>query len=718
VGGEIWLSGPCVGRGYLGLPELTVQKFTGAGVLDGQRAYRTGDFGAWTEDGQVEFLGRSDDQVKIRGHRIELGEIDGVLSGHPLVDGVVTIVNRANPEAPEIVSYVALRTADTSPTDLRSWLATRLPDYMLPSHFVVLPKLPLNVSGKVDRSALPPVAAGAMAAAAAFREPGTPTERLLAETWQGVLGVPKIGLDDRFLDLGGDSIKALQISARLRTAGWRVELRKLFEHPTIGELAPFLSPVDAVVSNGRADARDDVPLTPIQRKFLASFDGAMGHYNQAILLKFAASPDRKALRNALQALVDHHLMLRARFSRVGEGWQQTIAPTSALVFEELDLRQSPNPDADFSAAADRLHRTCDLAAGGLFRAGYFSLPQGDRLLLVAHHLVVDGVSWRVLLDDLALAYRQEAASQPIALSASSSFIDWADRLIAYANDEAELERPYWRSMMSEGASMFPMNGFSEGVGRQGERRATIVDLPKAQTEALTGAANVPYRTEVNDLLLTAFTRAIDAVWPAKGSEIDIPMLLEGHGREELFADIDLARTVGWFTSEFPVTFRLSPGAPVGRHIREVKEILRSVPNRGIGYGILHHLSGKPLGDSAASGPHIGFNYLGSFDANFSGGLFQWADEPVGEASDPGASMRLDLEAVGMVRDGLLRFELAYDPMRLHVTDMERLAAAFREELVGIVAHAPSAADAGPTPSDLDFKGFEIDALDEFLGHLR
>jgi amino acid adenylation domain-containing protein/non-ribosomal peptide synthase protein (TIGR01720 family) len=718
VSGEIWLCGPCVGRGYIGLPEQTAQKFSALPELGEARAYRTGDFGAWTEDGLIEFLGRSDDQVKIRGHRIELGEIDAALSLHPLVEGVVTIVHRPSTGASELIAYVAVRTdKDAGPSDLRSWLAARLPDYMLPSHIVVLPELPLNVSGKVDRSALPPVGAATMVASAAFREPQTPTEKLLAGVWEGVLGVGKVGLDDRFLDLGGDSIKALQISARMRAAGWRLELRNLYNHPTVGELASLLTP-DTAAAPSKPVARDHIPLTPIQRQFFASFDGAPGYYNHSVLLDVVIPLDREALRAALQAIVDHHPMLRARFRRTGEGWQQSVSLRDAVVFEEFDLRQAVDPAAALATAADRIHKNCDLAKGGLFRAGHFSLPHGERLLLVAHHLVVDGVSWRVLLDDLALTYERAAAGQPIALAASSSFADWAERLVAHADEAAEGERELWHSMTENAHPIPPALGPSARTGRLGERRSTRVALSRSETEALTGPANAPYRTEINDLLLTALARAVAAVWLPAGEEIRVPVLLEGHGRESLFSDIDLSRTVGWFTSEYPVHFRLSSGASLGRHIKETKEALRRVPHHGIGYGILRHLATRPLDVKVDADPRIGFNFLGSIDASLTSGPFRWAAELLPMTSDPAASMRLDIEAVGMIHEGTLTFELVYSPVRMCEADMERLAAALQAELADIVAHTSSAADAGPTPSDLDFKGFEIDALDEFLEHLR
>jgi amino acid adenylation domain-containing protein/non-ribosomal peptide synthase protein (TIGR01720 family) len=718
VSGEIWLSGPCVGRGYVGLPELTAQKFTALPGLGEARAYRTGDFGAWTEDGLIDFLGRSDDQVKIRGHRIELGEIDAALSLHPTVESVVTVVNRAATGAAELIAYVAVRTEEEPrPSDLRGWLAARLPDYMLPSHFVVLPALPLNVSGKVDRSALPPVDAATMVASAAFREPQTPTEKLLAGIWEGVLGLGKVGLDDRFLELGGDSIKALQISARLRAAGWRLELRNLYNHPTVGELAPLLTP-DTAAAPARPAARESIPLTPIQRQFFASFDGAPGYYNQSVLLDVVAPLDPDALKAALQALVDHHPMLRAQFRQTGAGWQQSVALNGPVVFKEFDLRQTADPAMALADAANRLHRDCDLARGGLFRAGYFSLPRGERLLLVAHHLVVDGVSWRVLLDDLAFAYERAIAGQPIALAASSSFADWSEQLVAHADEQAEGERDLWQSMTEDAVPFLPEPGPTSRMGRLGERRSARAALSRSETEALVGSANASYRTEINDLLLTGLVRAIAAVWPPAKGEIRVPVLLEGHGRENLFSDIDLSRTVGWFTSEYPVQFRLSPGASLGRHIKEVKETLRSVPHHGIGYGILRHLTARPFDVGKDADPRIGFNFLGSIDANLASGPFRWAAEPVPMASDPEASMRLDIEAVGVIREGRLTFELVYSAVRMDEADMERLAAALRAELADIITHTSSTADAGPTPSDLDFKGFEIDALDEFLDHLR
>lgn len=716
VSGEIWLAGRGVGRGYLGLPELTEQKFTSLPDFGEVRVYRTGDIGAWTEEGTIEFLGRSDGQVKVRGHRIELGEIDAVLASHPLVESAVTIARHSAADIIELVSYVAMGPDAEASADVRRWLASELPDYMRPAHIVVLPELPLNVSGKIDRAALPAVDAGNRISAAAYRAPESPAERLLAEIWEGVLDVRPIGLDDRFLDLGGDSIKALQIVSRLRSAGWRMELRSLFTHPTVGELSPLIAratPHRSAVT----EVDKDIPLTPIQLEFFDTFDGDIGYYNQSVLLEANGPLDRKALRAALQALVDFHPMLRARFTKVDGVWSQSISPAAAITCEEVDFQLSPEPDAALLAAIERLHKTCSLPEGGLFRAGLFSTPGGERILLVGHHLIVDGVSWRILLDDLAEAYERSRKGLPITLATSSSFAQWSDLLGPYADQQADQERDFWRAVAGgAGSVVIPALDASAPMSRLGERRSVRVTLSKAETDALVGPANAAYRTEVNDLLLTAFVRGIAAAWLSLDEALEVLLSIEGHGREDLFPDIDLSRTVGWFTTEYPVRFRLSAEGSLGRHIKETKETLRSVPGRGIGYGMLRHRATRRL--EVLGEPRIGFNFLGSVDANVSNGPFRWSAEPLPSASDPKASMRLDVEVVGMIRGGILALEIVYAPTRVREREMNRLAEAVKAELRAIVAHTATTTDSGPTPSDIDYTGFEIDQLDEFLNNLQ
>jgi amino acid adenylation domain-containing protein/non-ribosomal peptide synthase protein (TIGR01720 family) len=717
VAGEICLAGPCVGRGYLGLPDPTAQKFGGHAGLGESRLYRTGDIGAFTADGLITFFGRSDDQIKIRGHRIEPGEIDAVLASHPDLDGAVTLAHSEGGR-PELASYVAARNAGVTAGALRRWLAAKLPDYMIPARIRVLPALPLTVNGKVDRAALPPIEAFP-ADAPASRPPESPEEKVLAEVWQGVLGAAVVGAEDRFFDLGGDSIKALQISARLRAAGWRFELRDLFEHPTVAALAPKLTPIAAERRPAGPVSSDAIPLTPIQRWFLASFDGVPGHYNHTVLLRPTAALDGDALAAALRAVIGGHEMLRARFEQIDGTWRQRVAPDDGLPLVDIDCRDAPDPLVHLGRAADQLNADCDLASGPLFRAARFKLPDGERLLLVAHHLVIDGVSWRILLDDLAAAYEAAQTGRPVTLAATDPFAAWAARLAGHAATAtgALADRGYWQAAAVAIAPAPPIARPHAKPGRLGERAAASFALSRESTIALAGAANAAYRTEINDLLLTGLVRAIATVWPPSGPTIHLPVMLEGHGREALFPDLDVARTIGWFTSRFPVCFDLTRDAPLGRHIKEVKETLRRVPCHGLGYGLLRYLAPPEHRITPLTEPGVGFNYLGSFDASFAGGLFQWADEPAGIASDPAATMPHDIEGVGLVRDGMLRFELGFSPARVDPAAMEALARAFRDELEAIVAHTLAAEDAGPTPSDLGIGGLDIDMLDEFLGHV-
>jgi amino acid adenylation domain-containing protein/non-ribosomal peptide synthase protein (TIGR01720 family) len=716
IPGEICIGGVPVGRGYRCNPALTAARFVpDPSGPPGARLYRTGDLGRWRADGTIEFLGRIDHQVKVRGYRIEPGEIEATLFDHPAVREAVVIARP--PAAGSPADLIAYLVCDGMPTveELRRWCGRRLPDYMIPAYFVALDALLLNSSGKTDRKALPDPTRGQTALLGQGGDhvaPRDEIEQRLAEVWQAVLRREAIGVRDNYFFLGGDSIKALQIAARLRDLGLKLEIRDLFLHPTIEDLAPCLKPLTRVGSDERQDG--PVPLTAIQARFFSEFGGAVGHFNQAVLLRAASPLALPALGAALGALHDRHDALRLRFHRDADGvwWQELAAPgTLASALAEIDLRRAADPAAALTADAAARQAAADLARGPLLRAVVYRLPDGDRLLLLAHHLIIDGVSWRILLDQLTLAYNQARRSAAVELPAgSNSFARWAGRVQAHAARPQPDERAFWAALPLAACRPLPVGG---PPGTQADRRHLPLALTAEETAALLTDAHRAYGTEINDLLLAALARTLHG-WAGPGP---VAVMLEGHGRESLEDgdDLDLSATLGWFTSLFPVVLNAGDDDP-GLTIKRTKESLRAVPRKGVGYGILRYL-GDPAAEppiSAGPAPLIAFNYLGQFETGGDDGAFATADEPIGPTVDPRAPLDFALELVGMVTAGRLTLDIAYDAARLDTDQAADFAAAYRRELTGLVAHALGRDGTALTPSDIDFDGFDVEGLDAFL----
>ncbi len=744
VPGELWIGGPGVARGYFRRPELSAERFV---EREGRRFYRLGDLVRQVPalGGSLEFLGRIDLQVKVRGIRIEPGEIEATLVRHPAVREAVVV---ARPGLPghagdrRLVAYVVPAASETSeasegvPEELRAFLRTLLPEALVPSVFVLLPKLPLQTSGKVDRRALPePETAGATSAILAGNAAATPPrnarEERLAEIWRAVLGRERVGVHDNFFQLGGDSILSIQVVARVRQAGLLLTPKLLFENQTIAELAARMTvataPVDAA---GEDTVTGEAPLTPVQHRFFAAPRRQPERFNQAVLLAVREKLARAPLAAALERLAAHHDALRLRFVHEEGGWRQIHAAATAVPLLEIDLAALSGEErrGALEAAAEELQSGLNFGhmghmdRGPLFTAALFrqGSEAGDRLLLTAHHLVVDGVSWRVLVEDLTVAYRQLAAGLEAVLPAkTTSWKRWAELLAAYARSpELAAELPAWFAVPPVSTLRpLPVDRTPETL----ETLATVsAELGEEETRALLQAVPEVYRTEVNDLLLTALARAF-SVWSGDDALL---VDLEGHGREEIFPGVDLSRTVGWFTTVYPVALALPPGGDPRAAIRAVKERLRAVPSHGLGYGLLRYLADPATGERLAAlpAPQVSFNYLGQLDSSLpEGGLFTLAPEPVRGTAGPAADNAVGrpLFAIdSLVLGERLRVSLTYDPRRHLQTTAERLAAGFVAELRALVAHCLSPAAGGVTPSDFPLARLDPAALDRLLGEGR
>ncbi|HEV2149997.1 MAG TPA: amino acid adenylation domain-containing protein [Longimicrobiaceae bacterium] len=710
VVGELHVGGAGVARGYLGRPGPTAEKFVPDpfSAEPGARLYRTGDRVRWRADGELEFIGRTDAQVKVRGFRIEPGEVEAVLLAHPGVREAVAMVRRDAAGDARLVAYVVPAAGVAAdPPELRAHAARHLPEHMLPAAVVVLDRLPLTPNGKTDRSALPEPDPGS--GAGSYEAPGTPVERTLARIWSEVLRVPRVGVHDRFFDLGGDSILSIQVVARARQEGVHLTPRQMVEHPTIARLAGVAGSASGTPEEQGALA-GEVPLTPIQHWFFEQEIGDRNHWNQAFLFAPRRHLDHRALARAVGLLMAHHDALRLRFHRGGGGWTQRYAdPGGPAPVLALDLSRLPAGERErrLEAVSGQVQASLDLERGPLLRVVRFDLgARGERLLLVVHHLAVDGVSWRVLLEDLQrlLEGGGEAGDLP---PKTSSFARWAQRLAEHAaSDELRREADLWTGLHHDDPPRLPVDhpGAENRPARAGYVTA---GFDADETRALLHEVPAAYRTRINDVLLAALARCL-AGW---SGERRVLLHLEGHGREDLFPDVDLSRTVGWFTSLFPVLLDLRRAWGEAEELKAVKEQLRGVPAGGIGYGLLRYLTPDPDVRSelrALPVPEISFNYLGQFDQTVSGsGLFAVADEPIGPSHGPGGRRAHLLDVVAAVEDGVLRVRWTYGRDVHRPETVEALAARYLAELRALVAHCRSADAGGFTPSD-----FPLAQLDE------
>lgn len=712
--GELYIGGTGLARGYHQRPALTAERFVPDPFsASGERLYRSGDLTRRRADGTLEYLSRIDQQVKIRGLRIELGEIEARLLQHagiveaavlaqPSGNGLQLVAYLAGAHVPDQLSAASLRES------LRQTLLQQLPDYMVPAHYLFLDSLPLTPNGKLDRRALP--ALDSRHGQRAYQAPSDAMQQHITHLWQEVLKLEQIGVNDNFFELGGDSILSIQVVSRARQAGIRFTPKDLFKHQTIQSLAQVAQWGESAVQPDQGPVLGETPLLPIQHAFFASAIEQRQHWNQSVMLKPTAPLHADTLHSALVALVEHHDALRLRFTQVDNRWQAIHTP---LTDSSTLLWQRSVADAqamlDVSNAAQR---SLDLSDGPLLRAVLMSLADGSqRLLLVVHHLVIDGVSWRILFDDLQQVYQQLHNGQaPKLMAKTSAFKSWAERLGEQARSRAvEAELGYWQAQLQGLNPDLPCNNPNGSLlGRHAETLG--MQLSQDHTRQLLHTAPAAYRTQINDLLLTALARAVQR-WSGQSQVL---VQLESHGREALFDDIDLTRSVGWFTSLYPV--RLSPQAAMGDAIKTIKEQLRAVPDKGIGYGALRYLGDATIAEQlqALPQPRITFNYLGQFDGSFdsdNGALFAPSGETVGDEKSHDTPLGNWLTVNSQVYDNRLNMAWTFSHEMFAQAQVEQLAQFCREELEQLIEHCSSGEHLGLTPSDFPLATLSQQHLD-------
>ena len=707
VTGELYVGGEAVARGYLNRPDLTAEKF----IPDpysreaGGRLYRTGDLARFRAEGEIEFLGRMDHQVKVRGYRIELGEIEALLLKHESVRDSVVIAVEDEGGGKRLVAYiVATEEGEASDEEMRRYLKEKLPDYMVPQSFVRMKQMPLTANGKVDRSALPAVDEIRAGLEDSFAPPRTAAEEVLARIWREVLGLERVGIYGNFFELGGDSIMSIQIVARANRAGLHFTAKQLFQHQTVAELAAVAG-LAQVVEIEQSTVSGAVPLTPVESRFFDHNQPDPHHYNQSMMLEARQALDPALLEQVVQHLLSHHDALRLRFVQGQSSWRQHIAPAEPnAVFSHLDLSalSEAGQRAGMEQAASRLQASLNLFEGPLLRVALFDLgrEKSARLLLIIHHLAVDGVSWRILLEDLQAAYQQLSGGEAIDLPPkTTSFKQWAELLTEYAQSgSVDRELDYWLDEARASATRLPVDCVGR-VNDQLSARSVAVSLGTEETRALLQEVPRAYNTQINDVLLTALAQAFKRWTGQPRFLVDV----EGHGREEVLKGVDISRTVGWFTSVFPLLLTLPDTIDHGEALRAIKEQARSIPNKGIGYGLLRFLrrdveTAERL--RALPDAEVNFNYLGQFDQVLQeSSQFKPARESCGPVHSLRRERRYLITINGWIKEGQLQLSWTYSENVHNRATIEYLAQSFLESLRSLIDHCRLSVKGGFTPSD-------------------
>ncbi|MGM7721814.1 amino acid adenylation domain-containing protein [Metabacillus sp. Hm71] len=713
VPGEMYIAGAGVARGYLNMPEATNEKFVKDPFFPNERMYKTGDLARWISNGEIEFLGRTDHQIKIRGYRVELAEIHELLLKLEYIQEVA-VIDWENEKGRKVLCAYLVSNTEIHAKKLKDYLSSKLPEYMVPTYFIQLEKLPLTSIGKIDRKNLP---APKMQASHQHVAPTGKKEKDLAEVWSSVLGIDTeaISINDNFFELGGDSISSIQLVGKALQKGIEITVSQVFKHQTIAELAA--SAAERTVSHPEVKAEEkvagEVLLTPIQKWFFEQDLQNRHLWNQSILLETMPAMNVGTLRKSFHILTEHHDSFRLRYDQKEGEWVQSYADSQEnVIFENYAFDQYHEQPLDHIIS--KIQYGLNIKDGPLIRAAYFDFGNGQngRLFITAHHLVVDGYSWRVILDDLQAIYEQLESSTPVQLPMKSlSFKRWSELLYEYAkSDQLKNELSYWMNNTPTSIKKLPVD-MEGGLNTEKAAHTLSFKLTKEETAFLLQDHPHLFKTRIDDLLLTALSKTLSK-WSG-ATLID----LEGHGRVPLLQEHNLSRTVGWFTCVYPTVLGdMEPNSGMEDVLKQVKERYRSIPMGGIGYEIITYLAEDELSEQLTSKPRaqISFNYLGQHEqAGTEPQLFMLSEVNAGTNRDVDGirSHLLDIDC--MIVDKKLSIEWKYSSNHYFPETIQRLTTDFIHHLKEIIESCQTTTINTLTPSDFPFASIEQGKLDEF-----
>ena len=754
--GQLCTAGDGVACGYLNQEELTAEVFVPNPFAElfghGKVLYKTGDMARFRDDGSIEFVGRIDQQVKIRGFRIELSEIEALLDDHAQIRQSAVMAHSDDKGVKRLVAYLVIDEAQPSleSSSIREYVGQHLPDYMVPARFIFLSRLPVTANGKLDRNALPEPSFESITLSKVA--PRNKTETTLCDIWSQVLGVESVGIDDNYFELGGDSILSIQVISRAKRVGILITAKQIFELQSIAKLAQAAKQ-GVQISAEQGLVTQAALITPIQQWYFDLPLVAPQHWNMSLLLKIvspvAAAELERCLQETVHAMVEQHDYLRSHFSHSNQDsstqdclkknnlkehhskalnsvkiWQQCYLPlnyftdASSKVFESLDYSDSrESADIIIATIGQQVQSNFDLGSGSLFKIVLLKLSDNEyRLFWVVHHLLIDGVSWRILLEDLQIGLTQALEGETINLGEkSTSFSQWSIAQHKLAQSDAvHQQMAYWQnlwgSLDASEVARLPLK--SNDPHRIKDCNEFKFELSEQHTQQLLLEANKAYKTEINDLLLAALTSAL----AEQCQQSSCLLHMEGHGREWVSDAIDVSRTVGWFTSLYPILLTLPKDASVGEEIKAVKQQLRQIPDKGFGYGLIKHL--KNDGDFGASlealeNSQISFNYLGQTDNSFSEGeFFQLASETPGSERNENEIQPYALDVFAIVVQGKMQFGFRYSGDNLDVQFVEALAQQFEARLLEILTHCLDPQNFGFVPADFNSTPLSQIQIDE------
>lgn len=679
--GEIYIAGEGLSRGYINQKELTKERFVTNPFIEGSKMYRTGDLGKRLNNGEIEYLGRIDQQIKIRGFRIELEEIEKQIRKFTEVKEAVVICGESTQGSKYIAAFVVSR-APIDLKDLRMHLSKYLPNYMIPTYLMNIDVIPVTHNGKIDKKQLIRLVEGDQVQ---YVPPRNTLEEIVADVWKEILDVDKVGICDNFFDLGGDETSALSVIMELQKLNIALKVSDLKLYSTIETLSEHMK-----YNKGTACQQivtGDVELTPIQKDF---FERRLSHkerWNQAFCLYKEDGFNEEIVKQVFDKIVEHHDALRMRFSnKEGKVLQaNTGLYENSLTFEVYDFTDCINLYKDIEDVANCLQVGISLENGPLVKLGLCKTKEGDHLLIIIHHLVVDGVSWRIILEDFATGYKQIANGENLCLpDKTDSFKQWANQLKLYSkNEELLKELAYWKGINEARANKLPKDQLVS-VRRFRNVQTEELILSKEETTNLLKNVHKAYGTQANEILLSILGLAIQE-WNGRDNVL---INLEGHGREEIISNMNMKRTVGWFTSFYPVVLTMNEGKTLGQYMNTIKDSLRNVPNKGIGYGILKYMSELEEEDrkSFRYKPEINFNYLGQFGEDTYNDVFTLSDAPIGDCVDSNDETQYALNIICKVIDKQLSISFRYDCNEFKEGNIAKLKELFYEKQKEVITH--------------------------------
>lgn len=720
IPGELYISGLGVTDGYINNVALTNEKFVKDPFNPGWKMYKTGDLAKWNYDGNIEFLGRLDKQVKIRGHRIELGEIEACMLKLESVKQAIVIADEVKNQKSLIAYYVS---ADESQKEtflkkeITKHLKVFLPEYMVPSHLMAIQDVPVNKNGKVDIKALPKISIS-RADETKNMEASGKEEEVLLKTWKEVLDVKSVSMNDSFFDLGGDSIKAIQVVSKLKLENMRLQVKDIFKWPTIRELAKHIEVLESVNPLEMGKVEGSLALTPIQAWFFENNFRNYNHWNQSVTLQFKKRLSTHKIQSSVEHLVDMHDVLRMKFE-ISDGDVKQVNQSADKTYFELshyDLSGRNEIRDELNRISDGLQATLDIQNGPVMKLGHFTTDQGDFLIMAIHHLVVDGVSWRILLDDFKRIYESlETGDEVIALPKTTSYKKWSYELTKFSkSNEIKKDFNHWRKIESAHVDKLPNERSAKGRPSRNTVMSVRKDLNEYATEKLLKHTNQAYNTEINHILLAALYKTI---YDTFGLE-NILINLESHGREEFCSELDVTRTVGWFTSLYPVIFNYRDKCSIKDLIIDVKDGMKKIPKNGMSYGVIKYLSENKYPLARKLQPEVCFNYLGQLDRDGKNSLFELSELGSNNQIGNENEMVYALDFNGKVQDGRLQMDLSFSQEEYTAETMSGLVTAYMENLGDIIAHCMNMDEVTVTASDISSENIDYRELEIYKDEIN